>query len=194
MTTLPIVLASSSKYRRELLQRLVPEFRWQSPDVDEDSFLFSGVVPESLAAILAGAKAEAVAKNHPDAVVIGSDQLADLNGEILGKPGSRDAAIAQLTRMSGQSHRLITAVCVIAPESRFDLLHITTLTMRRLSREEIERYVDRDQPIDCAGSYKIECLGISLFDHIETTDFTSIMGLPLIPLGKHLRSLGIQVP
>ena len=192
--TLPIVLASSSKYRRELLQRLVPEFRWQSPDVDEESFQYPGVVPESLATTLAGAKAEAVAKSHPDAVVIGSDQLADLNGEILGKPGSRDAAIVQLTRMSGQSHRLITAVCVIDPESRFDLLHITTLTMRTLSREEIERYVDRDQPLDCAGSYKIECLGISLFDHIETTDFTSIMGLPLIPLGKHLRSLGIHVP
>ncbi|MFN9719208.1 MAG: Maf family protein [Planctomycetota bacterium] len=189
-----MILASTSKYRRELLQRLVPEFVCQSPGVDENSWFREGRSPAQLATLLAAAKAESVFSQHPDAVVIGSDQVVDLNGRTLGKPGSREASVTQLSQLSGQTHRLLTAVCVCSPEIRYELLHITTLRMRALSLSEIHRYVDRDQPFDCAGSYQIESLGISLFDAIETTDFTSIMGLPLMPLASHLRSLGINVP
>lgn len=194
MSVPSIILASTSKYRRELLQRLIPQFECQAPGVDEDAFHTSDVLPQLLAGILATAKAEVVAASNPDAIVIGSDQLVDLDGEILGKPGTEDGAVKQLMNMSGRSHRLVTAVCVVSPDVRYDLVHITTLTMRSLSEAEIRRYVKRDQPLDCAGSYKIESLGISLFEHIETTDFTSIMGLPLIPLSRHLRSLGVAVP
>lgn len=194
MSVPSIILASTSKYRRELLQRLIPQFECRAPGVDEDSFRAPGVLPQTLAGILATAKAEAVSASNPDAIVIGSDQLVDLDGEILGKPGSEDGAVQQLMEMSGRSHRLITAVCVVSPDVQYDVVHFTTLTMRSLSEAEIRRYVNHDQPLDCAGSYKIESLGISLFERIETTDFTSIMGLPLISLSRHLRSLGISVP
>jgi septum formation protein len=194
VTTFSIVLASSSRYRRELLSRLILDFQCQSPDVDESTFHSPDISPERLARILASAKAENVAESNLDSIVIGSDQLVDLDGKVLGKPGSTNAAIEQLQSMSGKTHRLITAVSVLSPNARFDLTHVTRLHMRAMSDAEIERYVDRDQPLDCAGSYKIESLGISLFDRIETSDFTSIMGLPLIPLSRHLRTLGIHVP
>jgi septum formation protein len=189
-----VVLASSSRYRRELLQRLIWDFRSQSPDIDERSFQTPGINPEQLARTLAYEKARALAIENPESLVIGSDQLVDLNQSVLGKPGSAQAAVEQLMLMAGQSHRLITAVCVLYDDRKVEFTDVTVLTMRSLTRDEATRYVERDQPLDCAGSYRIESLGISLFHTIQTSDFTAIMGLPLIQLSHVLREAGMPVP
>ena len=193
--SLQILLASSSRYRRELLGRLLPCFDSVSPDVDEHAFHDLEPTPDSLAQRLAIEKTQAVFRRFPEAIVIGSDQLADLNGQVLGKPGTVSAAVDQLLSMSGKTHRLLTAVCIAAPGKRLiSIMDETRLTMRSLTPEEALRYVERDQPLDCAGSYKIESLGISLFEKIETEDFTAIMGLPLIQVSQSLRELGVAIP
>jgi septum formation protein len=193
--SLQILLASSSRYRRELLGRLLPCFDSVSPDVDEHAFHDLEPTPDSLAQRLAIEKTQAVFRRFPEAIVIGSDQLADLNGQVLGKPGTVSAAVDQLLSMSGKTHRLLTAVCIAAPgKPLISIMDETRLTMRSLSPEDALRYVERDQPLDCAGSYKIESLGISLFEKIETEDFTAIMGLPLIQVSQSLRKLGVAIP
>ena len=193
--SLQILLASSSRYRRELLGRLLPSFDSVTPDVDEHAFHDLEPTPDSLAQRLAMEKTLAVFRRFPDAIVIGSDQLADLNGQVLGKPGTVLAAVDQLLSMSGKTHRLLTAVCIATPgKPLISILNETRLTMRSLTPEEALRYVERDQPLDCAGSYKIESLGISLFERIETEDFTAIMGLPLIQVSQSLRELGVTIP
>ncbi len=193
--SLQILLASSSRYRRELLGRLLPSFDSVSPDVDEHAFHDLEPTPDNLAQRLAMEKTLAVSRRFPDAIVIGSDQLADLNGLVLGKPGTVSAAVEQLLSMAGKTHRLLTAVCIAAPGKPLtSILNETRLTMRSLTPEEALRYVERDQPLDCAGSYKIESLGISLFEKIETADFTAIMGLPLIQVSQSLRELGVGIP
>lgn len=192
---LQILLASSSRYRRELLGRLLTSFDSVSPDVDEHAFHHLEPTPVSLAQRLAMEKTLAVFRSFPEAIVIGSDQLVDLNGTVLGKPGTIAAAIDQLLSMSGKTHRLLTAVCIAAPGKPVKSnMNETRLTMRHLSADEALRYVERDQPLDCAGSYKIESLGISLFEKIETEDFTAIMGLPLIQVSQTLRELGVPIP
>ena len=193
--SLQILLASSSRYRRELLGRLLPSFDSVSPDVDEHAFHDLEPTPDMLAQRLAMEKTLAVFRRFPEAIVIGSDQLADLNGQVLGKPGTVSAAVDQLLFMSGKTHRLLTAVCIAAPgKPLISIMDATRLTMRSLSPEEALRYVERDQPLDCAGSYKIESLGISLFEKIETEDFTAIMGLPLIRVAQTLRELDVAIP
>lgn len=189
-----IILASTSVYRRELLGRLLPNFRCVAPDVDEHKFHLAHMSPEEIAVRLAYEKSNAVATRFPDAIVIGSDQLVDLDQKILGKPGTEPAAIMQLMSMSGRSHRLLTAVCIIGPHKQVEFVNTTSLTMRSLQMSEAERYVSRDQPLDCAGSYRIESLGISLFDKIDTEDFTAIMGLPLMQLAVVLRNFGAEIP
>lgn len=193
--SLQILLASSSRYRRELLGRLLPRFDSVSPDVDEHAFHALEPTPDRLAQRLATEKALAVFRRFPDAIVIGSDQLADLNGQVLGKPGTVSAAVDQLLSMSGKTHRLLTAVCIAAPgRPLISIMDETRLAMRSLTSDEALRYIERDQPLDCAGSYKIESLGISLFEKIETADFTAIMGLPLIQVSQSLRELGVAIP
>lgn len=193
--SLQILLASSSRYRRELLGRLLPRFDSVSPDVDEHAFHTLEATPGRLAQRLAAEKTLAVFRRFPEAIVIGSDQLVDLNGQVLGKPGTMSAAVDQLLSMSGKTHRLLTAVCIAAPGKPLaSILNETRLAMRSLMPEEALRYVERDQPLDCAGSYKIESLGISLFEKIETADFTAIMGLPLIQVSQSLRELGVAIP
>lgn len=189
-----LILASSSKYRRELLSRLVADFTSVSPEVDESSFHEISASPDHLATRLALEKASAVFEQHSNAVVIGSDQLVDLDGTVLGKPGTSESAVEQLMAMSGKQHRLLTAACVLSPGGQIEFLNEARLQMRTLTRGEAERYVDRDCPIDCAGSYRIESLGIALFESIRTEDFTAIMGLPLIRLSQVLRDLGFAVP
>lgn len=191
-----LILASTSRYRRALVQRLGVPFRCVAPGVDEDAVKREVADPIALAERLAAAKAEAVAATSPQAVVIGSDQLATIDGEVLGKPGTRDAAVAQLERLAGRTHELVTAVCVLRKTDGIVRTHTdrTRLTMRPLAREQLARYVGRDDPIDCAGSYKIESAGIALFERIETEDFTAITGLPLIALVRMLRDFGIDVP
>jgi septum formation protein len=194
MSARPLILASSSRYRQELLRRLAIPFQSIKPDIDEGSYHSASESPEQLASLLAKVKASIVFDQQPQAVVIGSDQLIDLDGRVLGKPGTSDAAIAQMRAMSGRSHRLLTAVCVITPGGPVEFLNETRMQMRALTGAEMERYVAHDRPLDCAGSYRIESLGIGLFENIQTDDFTAIMGLPLIRLAQILRDLGYTVP
>ena len=191
----PLILASTSVYRRELLRRLQLSFTCVAPEVDEGAWKRRGFLPHQLAVELATAKAAAVGvKSESGAVVIGSDQVCVLGEEILGKPGDRSRAIEQLGRLSGQSHQLLTAICLWQDGRTWSHMDVTNLTMRRLTIAEIERYVDADQPWDCAGSYKLEQLGVTLFTAIQSADQTAITGLPLIALAELLRPLGYELP
>ncbi|MBL8728853.1 MAG: septum formation protein Maf [Planctomycetes bacterium] len=189
-----LVLASTSPYRRELLARLRLAFTCAPPGVDEGAVKRSGREPAAVVAELARQKATAVAARFPDAIVIGGDQCACLDGAVLDKPGTVAAAIAQLQRLSGRSHELHTAVAIVHPAGLVAWTDVTRLTMRPLSDAEIERYVTAERPLDCAGSYKIEALGIALFERIESADQSAIQGLPLLRLAAELRALGLSVP
>ena len=190
---LRLILASTSPYRRELLQRLRLPFDVARPDVDETAL--PGERPQALAVRLAHAKAATVAMHNPDAWVLGSDQVADFDGRALGKPGSRDAAIAQLAAMRGHDVQFHTAICLAhADGSAFDALDLTRVRFRSCSDGEIARYVDAEQPFDCAGSFKSEGLGISLFEHIDSHDPTGLIGLPLIATCTLLRKAGFALP
>ncbi|MFD0325125.1 Maf family protein [Lysobacter gummosus] len=189
----PLLLASTSVYRRELLTRLGLPFDVARPDTDETPQ--PGEAPAALAQRLAVAKAAAVAAQHPQAWVIGSDQVAELDGRPIGKPGGRDGALAQLAAMSGREVRFVTGLCVSRHEQApLTALDITAVRFRRLSGAEIERYVDAEQPYDCAGSFKSEGLGIALFDAIESSDPTALIGLPLIATARLLREAGYSLP
>ena len=187
-----LILASGSRYRRELLDRLGLDYETESPDVDESSL--PGETPRATALRLAALKARVVWERHPGAGVIGSDQTADLHGEKLGKPGTRERAIAQLLAMQGEESVFATALCVIDASGRARSVEsLTTVRMRRLSRETIEAYVDAEEPWDCAGSAKIERLGIALMESVESDDPTSLIGLPLMKLTTLLAEAGVEV-
>ncbi|MEO8023266.1 Maf family nucleotide pyrophosphatase [Polaromonas sp.] len=189
----PLILGSTSPYRRELLQRLQTPFEVVSPDVDESPL--SGEAPATLARRLALAKARAVAANFPEAVVIGSDQVADLQGQPLGKPGNHANAVIQLRRMSGQSVVFQTAVAVVCLQTGFEQTDLAAVKVqfRTLSDEDIENYLQAEQPYDCAGSAKSEGLGIALLEAIENDDPTALVGLPLIRTCRMLRAAGIAL-
>ncbi|CAN5627166.1 Maf-like protein [soil metagenome] len=189
----PLILASTSRYRRELLQRLQLPFDVHAPEVDETPL--PGETPARLAQRLALEKARAVALRFPDAVVIGSDQVADLAGEPLGKPGDHLRATAQLQRMRGQTLIFQTAVAVVCQSSGFveqDLAPVRVV-FRDLSDAAIERYLRAEQPYDCAGSAKSEGLGIALLDAIDSDDPTALIGLPLIRTCRMLRAAGVEL-
>jgi septum formation protein len=193
MTTRPLlILGSTSVYRRELLARLRLPFEVHAPDVDETPL--PGEAPAALAQRLALAKAHAVARLHPDAVVIGSDQVADLDGQPIGKPGTHERAVAQLRSMSGRSVVFQTAVAVVCARSAYvgTALAPVRVRFRDLSVDEIELYLRAEQPYDCAGSAKSETLGIALLDAIESDDPTALVGLPLIRTCALLRAAGID--
>ncbi|PTA73427.1 MULTISPECIES: Maf family nucleotide pyrophosphatase [unclassified Stenotrophomonas] len=187
-----LVLASTSRYRRELLQRLGLPFDCARPEVDETPL--RGEAPQALAVRLAAAKAAEVAARHPGAWVIGSDQVADLNGQPLGKPGTVEAACAQLAAMSGQTVRFHTAISLTRDGESLAALDMTEVRFRTLEQAEIARYVAAEQPLDCAGSFKCEGLGISLFEAIDNRDPSALIGLPLIALCGLLRKAGFAVP
>lgn len=188
-----LILASTSAYRRALLQRLLIPFDVAKPDVDEAAL--PGEAPDALAPRLARAKALAVSAHAGDAWVLGSDQVADVSGRVLGKPGTREAAIAQLAAMHGRAVRFHTAVCLAHADGRQLVAQdLTTVHFRNCGDVEIERYVDAEQPFDCAGSFKSEGLGIALFDRIESLDPTALVGLPLIATCKLLRQAGFVLP
>ncbi len=189
-----LILASTSPYRRSLLERLGLPFETMAPGVDEEAFAATGAGPRTIAESLAIAKAEAVAKGRHEAVVIGSDQVAALDGRALGKPGTEEAAVDQLMGMTGREHELITAMAVAHRGTIRLHVDVTVLTMRTLSRDEIRRYVEADRPLDCCGSYRIETRGIALFEKVDSEDFTAIVGLPLIALTTILRDLGHPLP
>ncbi len=188
----PLILASTSRYRRELLQRLRLPFAVESPHTDETPL--PDEAPAELALRLAQAKAQAVAAQHPEAVVIGSDQVADLHGQPVGKPGDFERAMQQLRRMSGQQVVFQTAVAVVRRDRGFEraLLAPVTVTFRTLSDAEIERYLSLDQPFDCAGSAKSESLGVALLERIDSDDPTALVGLPLMRTCRLLREAGID--
>lgn len=188
----PLVLASTSRYRRELLERLRLPFETARPEVDETPL--AGETPRALALRLAVAKASAVAAATPGAWVIGSDQVADFDGQPLGKPGEREAAILQLLAMSGRSVAFRTAVAVAGGGRVASALDTTIVRFRTLGRDEVERYVDLEEPFDCAGSFKSEGLGITLFEAIETSDPTALVGLPLLATARLLREAGLALP
>ena len=190
---IPLVLASTSRYRRGLLARLGLPFDVDRPEVDESSL--PGESPAGTATRLALAKARTVAARHPGAWVIGSDQVADLDGLALGKAGARDPALAQLQACSGKRVVFQTAVCLLRDgEPPLTALDQTQVVFRSLGREEILRYLEAEQPYDCAGSFKCEGLGITLFDAIHSQDPTALVGLPLIALSRALRQAGYRLP
>jgi septum formation protein len=194
-TPLPdLVLASTSVYRRALLERLGVPFRWRAPLCDEESVKSGELDPRSLAETLARAKAASLAVAEPHATVIGCDQVVSFQGRVFGKPGSVALAVEQLSAMAGRAHELVTALVVVQGERVFSHTDLTKLRLRRLSRVAIERYLAADQPLDCAGAYKLESRGIILFEKIESDDHTAITGLPLIALVTILRELGYEIP
>jgi septum formation protein len=188
-----LILGSTSIYRRELLGRLRVPFSVESPHVDEAAL--PGEAPATLAQRLALAKARAVAERFPDAVVIGSDQVADLDGIALGKPGEHTRAVQQLRQMSGQLVIFQTAIAVVCVASGFcqQALAPVKVKFRQLSDLEIENYLQAEQPYDCAGSAKSEGLGIALLEHIDNDDPTALVGLPLIRTAALLRAAGIDL-
>jgi septum formation protein len=189
-----IVLASTSRYRRELLQRLRLEFDVHAPEVDEAAL--SGEAPRDTALRLAVAKAQAVHAQQPQCIVVGSDQVAELDGAALGKPLEHAAALAQLERMQGRQVVFHTALAVVGPAAtqvQVDSVP-TTVHMRSLPRAALDRYLRLDQPYDCAGAAKIESLGIALVERVQSDDPTALIGLPLIRLVSMLAAAGVEVP
>ena len=188
----PLILASTSRYRQELLQRLHLPFEVMASAVDETAA--PGEAPAALAQRLALAKAQAVAALRPEAIVIGSDQVADLDGEPIGKPGTHERAVAQLQRMRGRRVVFHTAVAVVHAERGFAevLLAPVTVRFRTLGDDEIEHYLRTEQPYDCAGSAKCETLGIALLEAIDSDDPTALIGLPLIRTCALLRRAGLN--
>ena len=189
----PLILGSTSPYRRELLQRLRLPFEVVRPEVDETPH--AGELPVALAQRLAMEKALAVARQHPQAVVIGSDQVADLDGEPLGKPGTHERAVAQLQRMRGHTVVFQTAVAVVCIESGFaeQALAQVKVQFRQLSDAAIETYLRAEEPYDCAGSAKSEGLGIALLERIDNQDPSALVGLPLIHTCRLLRAAGLPL-
>jgi septum formation protein len=195
MTTVPrIVLASSSAYRKSLLARLGLDCRAIAPEIDESALPHE--TAEATALRLAQSKARSVAANERTALVIGSDQVAVLDDRAVGKPGSHAAAARQLREMSGNTVIFHTALCLHNAATGAEQLASvpTTVRFRRLSDAQIERYLQRDQPYDCAGSAKIEALGIALVEHVASADPTALIGLPLITLVTMLAREGVSIP
>jgi septum formation protein len=189
-----IILASTSPYRRALLERLGVSFTALPPETPEDTV--PGELPPDRALRLAIAKAQAIASRRPDAVVIGSDQVAALGSKILDKPGDAARCRAQLAAASGSSARFHTGCALIGAQAGVRMVHLDTTTVffRSLTGAEIERYVERERPFDCAGGFRAEGLGISLFESIESHDPTALIGLPLIWLAGALRRAGVRLP
>ena len=189
-----IILASSSPYRRGLLDRFLDHYETVSPNIDESNK--QGLAPEELARHLARKKAEAIAINARQALVIGADQLAVLNNQVLGKPGGHQKAVEQLLAATGKAVTFLTAVCILDPigRSRFEHVDKTSVRFRQFDRRLAEAYLRHDKPYDCAGSFKLEGAGFVLFDSVQTDDPTALIGLPMIWVADRLLQLGYLLP
>jgi MAF protein len=189
-----LVLGSTSPFRKELLGRLALPFVTASPDIDESHI--PGESPEALVKRLARSKAEAVAGDFPEALIIGSDQVACIDGTILGKPGTRERAIEQLSDASGKRITFYTGLCLLnsVTGDAQVLCEPFHVHFRRLERDRIERYLDAEEPYNCAGSFKSEGLGITLFERLEGDDPNALIGLPLIRLVQMLENEGVSIP
>jgi septum formation protein len=197
MAALDLVLASTSRYRRELLARLGVPFRARAPGCDEEVVkrgLPAGMAPKDLAPALARAKAESLRDVEPAATILGGDQVAAFGDRVLSKPRTPEKAAAQLALLAGRTHTLFTAVAVLHEGRLHEHVDVTHLSMRPLTAAQIERYVAADAPLDCAGSYRLEAQGITLFERIVSADHTAVVGLPLMALTSLLSSLGYPVP
>ena len=192
LQTQPLILASSSIYRRDLLARLGLSFESIAPHVDERALPNEGVA--AMALRLATAKAATIAKTRPDAWIIGSDQAADLHGEAIGKPGNFDNALSQLQRMRGQTVCFHTAVCLMRADHSISMNVTTEVRFRDLPDATLSNYLKLEQPYDCAGSAKCEGMGIALLESIRSDDPTALIGLPLIALSALLRDAGFEIP
>lgn len=190
----PIILASSSRYRQGLLDRILSDYQVISPNVDESPM--NAEAPLDLAKRLARSKAEAVSSNNRGALTIGADQLAVLHGNVLGKPGEHAAAVEQLLAASGHSISFLTAVCILDPVSRQRFEHVdrTAVHFRQFDRRLADSYLHHDQPYDCAGSFRIEGAGFVLFESVTTDDPTALIGLPMIWVAGRLHELGYLLP
>jgi MAF protein len=188
-----LILASSSAYRRALLDKLGLPYECISPDIDES--VRDGESPETLARRLSLEKAQAIARHNSDALIIGSDQVAVLDGALIGKPLNHDRARDQLLRASGRCVRFVTGLCLLDSDSQQSQVEAIDFRVhfRRLSADQVERYLKREQPYQCAGSFKAEGLGIALFERLEGDDPNSLIGLPLIRLIRMLENAGVQV-
>lgn len=189
-----VILASKSIYRKELLERLGIDFETRESNYDESILKKEINDPKELTQKLSLGKASQIELNDEDTIIIGSDQVCVIDGEITGKPGNLKNAAEQLKKMSGKEHQLITSYALVTKSKNLIKTNITTLKMRNLSEKTIKNYLRKDNPIDCAGSYKLELNGISLMERIETSDHTAIMGLPLLELASDLISLGVEIP
>ena len=188
-----LVLASTSPYRKAILDKLAIPYETASPEIDETPQ--AGEIPEQLVARLSEAKAKAVAPNYPDALIIGSDQVAVIDGQIVGKPGDHETAVAQLRRASGKRISFLTGLCLYnttSQRSQVDVIPFNVI-FRHLNDDQIERYLEKEQPYHCAGSFKSEALGIALFERLEGDDPNTLIGLPLIRLIRMLESEGHPV-
>lgn len=190
----PLILGSSSPYRRELLERLHLDFTVDAPDIDETPQ--PGETAPDYVRRLAHEKAEEVGTRHPDALVISSDQCAEFNGQLLGKPGTHDAAVEQLRQLSGQDATFRTGLCLLDTGNGtcryFESSH--TVCYKELSEDVIEHYLQSEQPYNCTASFKSEGLGISLVHHVSGDDPTALIGLPMIHLIELLRDAGLEIP
>ena len=188
-----IVLASSSVYRQHLLDRFLDEYESVAPSVDESADIDD---PAELAAFLARKKAETVATAYRKALIIGADQLAVLDGQVLGKPGDHQKAVAQLLQASGKSVQFLTAVCVLDPigQRRYEHVDKTVVCFRTFDRRLADAYLKHDKPYDCAGSFKIEGAGFVLFESVATDDPTALISMPMIWLSGRLLELGYLIP
>jgi len=189
-----IVLASASQYRRDLLDRFLDDYQAVSPDIDESNP--DGLSPKKLARRLARQKAETVSRTARNSLIIGADQLAVLDGQVLGKPGDHQKAVEQLMAASGQTVTFRTAVCILDPVGRTRYEHVdkTTVRFRQFDRRLAETYLRHDEPYDCAGSFKIEGAGFILFESVRTDDPTALIGLPMIWVSDVLLELGYLLP
>ncbi len=189
-----IILASSSTYRRGLLDRFLDSYETVTPDVDESNVL--DLAPADLATYLARKKAEAIAINARQALVIGADQLAVLDDQVLGKPGDHQKAVEQLLAASGKAVTFLTAVCILDPigRTRFEHTDKTTVRFRQFDRRLAEAYLRHDKPYDCAGSFRLEGAGFVLFDSVDADDPTALIGLPMIWVADRLLQLGYLLP
>lgn len=189
----PLVLASTSPFRKQLLEKLKLKFLTDAPDIDESHQ--EGETPEQLVARLAEEKAKVVAERHPNSLIIGSDQVAINGGEILGKPGNHDKAVAQLKAASGKKVTFLTGLCLYNSATGNSQVEVVPfcVVFRELTEAQIENYLRAEQPYNCSGSFKSEALGIALFERLEGEDPNTLIGLPLIRLIRMLEAEGVRV-
>lgn len=188
-----MILASSSVFRKELMEKLKIDFSCEDSKIDEESFKDQNLSPTELAKTLAFEKANSLAHKYPEAIIIGSDQVCFCDDQIFGKPVTFEKAKEQLGFLNGKTHYLYTAYCLLYRQKKIIHCNTTTLQMKHLSTTQIENYIRKDEPFYCAGSYKIESLGIALFDRVETSDWSAIIGLPMQNLIKDLTELGVTI-